>query len=571
MTDIPAVLHCGNIPGAGKTYQITRVIRGHECQRTGGTTMKKVLNKLLPAILLVTLATPGFAENRQGAVTVSPFVGGYVLDKHQHEESRPEFGLRAGYNFTENFGAEAMFGYSLTETRIPYGSKEADRYRYGVDLLYHFMPQNNFVPFVALGGGGTNFNIPNTPSEKSHYAGLVDYGGGVKYFVNPDLALRADVRHAILVHDTGNNNFEYSVGLTFNFGGVRKAVKAIAETSEVADTVAPKVVFTAPLNGATAVYINQKASVAFNEEMDQASLTSATFTLKQGTTPVSGSVTSTDSTATFTPAHFFEKDKTYTATVTTGAKDLSGNALANNYQWGFTTSLPADTTAPTVTFTSPVKGATATPVKQKINAAFSENMDPATINAATFIVKQGTTTVPGKLTSTASTATFTPAKNLEKGKAYTATITTGAKDLAGNGLAKNYVWDFTAYDAPKVVGVLATLENSHFDFNSSAISENGKTILNHNITALKANPAMKLRIAGYTSAAGTEEYNQALSERRASSVKEYLVKTGGIDENRLSTIGYGEASPAKYEAVPADKYSEAAYANMRVVIEIIEE
>ena len=424
--------------------------------------MKKILNKILPGILLVTLATPGFAENRQGAATVSPFVGGYVLDKDQREESRPEFGLRAGYNFTENFGAEAMFGYSLTETRPYAGSREVDRYRYGVDLLYHFMPDKKLVPFVALGGGGTTFNIPNTPSEKNHYAGLVDYGAGVKYSVTPDIAFRGDVRHVLLVHDTGNNNLEYSVGLTFQFGGKRKAVAAIAE--EVADTEDPRVVFTAPINGATAVHVNQKASVAFNEDMDQSTLTSATFSLKQGTTPVSGSVKSTDSTATFPPARDIEKDKTYTATITNGAKDLAGNVLA-----------------------------------------------------------------------------------------------------------KNYVWGFTAYAPPKIVGVLVTLENSHFDFNSAAISENGKTILNHNIAALKANPLMKLRIAGYTSAAGSEEYNQLLSERRAVSVKDYLVKSGGISENRLSTIGYGESSPAKHEVNPSDKYSAEAYANMRVVLEIIEE
>src|SRR6185369_2320915 len=108
--------------------------------------MNKLLNKILPGILLVTLATPGFAENLKGAATISPFVGGYVLDKDQREESRPIFGLRAGYNFTENFGAEAMFGYSLTETKQPYGSRETDLYRYGVDLLYHFMPGSNFVP-----------------------------------------------------------------------------------------------------------------------------------------------------------------------------------------------------------------------------------------------------------------------------------------------------------------------------------------------------------------------------------------------------------------------------------------
>ena len=531
--------------------------------------MRKILNKILPGILLVTLATPGFAENRQGAVTLSPYVGGYVLDNEQHEENRPTFGLRAGYNITENFGAEVMFDYSLTETEERYGSREADRYRYGLDLLYHFMPKSNLVPFVVLGGGGTNFNIPNTPSAKNHYAGLVNYGAGVKYFVNPDIALRGDVRHVLLVHDLGDHNLEYAVGLTFNLGGKRKAVAPIAE--EPADTTAPKVVFTAPINGATAVAVNQKTSVAFNEDMDQDSLNSATFNMKQGSTPVSGKVTSTDTTATFTPARPFEKDKTYTATVTTGAKDLSGNSLAGNYQWGFTTGPAADTTPPTVTFTSPVKGSSSAPVSQKINAAFSENMDPATIDASTFSLKQGSTPVSGKVTSTSSTATFTPARNLEKGKLYTAVVTTGARDLAGNPMAKDYQWDFTAYSTPKVIGVLTTLDNSHFDFDSAAISENGKTILNSNITALKANPKMKIRMAGHTSAAGSEEYNQLLSERRAVSVKEYLVKVGKIDENRLSTIGYGETKPTKFETTPSDKYTKEAYANMRVVIEIIED
>ena len=533
--------------------------------------MKRLLNKILPGILLLTLATPGFAENLQGAYTLSPFVGGYVLDHDQREDNRPLFGLRAGYNFTENFGAEAMFGYSLTETKPSYGSKETDMYRYGVDLLYHFMPQKNFVPFVALGGGGTNFNTPNTPSELSHYAGLVTYGGGVKYFVAPDVALRGDVRGVLLVHDTGTNNFEYSVGLTFQFGGARKMAKVMADTPEVADNIAPTVVFTSPVNGSTDVHVNQKASVAFSKDMDQTTLNAETFTLKQGATPVAGEVTPTDATATFAPAREFEKGKVYTAVVTNSAKDLSGNPLPSNYMWQFTAGQAANTTPPIVSFTSPVNGDTAAPVRQKVSAAFSENMDTATINAATFTLKQGDTPVAGKVTSSASNAVFIPARNLDKGKVYTATIKTGVKDLAGNALVKDCVWSFTAFAEPKVVGVLATLENSHFGFNSVAIKENGKTILDHNITTLKENPNMKIRIAGYTSASGSVGYNQDLSERRAESVKEYLVKTGGIDASRLITIGHGKTSPAKYEANPSDKLSDAALANMRVVIEVIED
>ncbi|MHB8123231.1 MAG: outer membrane beta-barrel domain-containing protein [Desulfuromonadaceae bacterium] len=532
--------------------------------------MKKILKGTLTSLLLVTLATPGFAENRKGAVTLSPFVGGYLLDNEQREEDRPEFGVRAGYNFTKNFGAEAMFGYSLTETKEKYGSREADMYRYGVDLLYHFMPDSNFVPFVAIGGGGTNFNIPNTPSAESHYAGTVSYGGGVKYFVAPDVALRGDVRHAILVHDTGDHNLEYSVGLTFNFGGERKAVAAVAEPSAPADTVAPTVSFTTPVNGDKAVPLNQKASVAFSEPMSQESLSASTFTLKQGSKNVSGNVTSTDSTATFTPKNSLEKGKLYTAMVTTGAKDKAGNKLANNYMWEFSTGPVADTTPPTVTFTSPVNGAPAVPVSQNVNAAFSEPMDAASITLATFTVKQGETPVAGKVTSSGSNAIFTSAKNLEKGKAYTARVTTGARDLAGNALAHDYVWNFTAFAEPRVIGCLATLGNSHFEFDSVAISRDGKTVLDNNALVLKSDPKMIIRIAGHASAAGSDEYNQQLSERRAQSVKDYLVKTGGIDADRISTIGYGEKNPAQHEVNPSDKLSAAALANMRVVVEIIE-
>jgi outer membrane beta-barrel protein len=537
--------------------------------------MKKILKGLLPGLLLVSLATPGFAENRQGTTNVSPFVGGYLLDHDQREENRPMFGLRAGYNFTEHWGAEGMFGYSLTETKQTLGSpRETDLYRYGADILYHFMPTKNLVPFIAIGGGGTNFVTPSTPGEESHQAGMLDYGVGLKYFVADNVALRSDVRHVLIINDVNPHNLEYSVGLTFQFGGKKKVVAANVEKAaapEIADTTPPTVTFTAPVNGAMNVPVNQKAYVAFSEEMDPTTITGETFTVKQGKTPLSGKVTTSASSAIFTPAIVLEKGKTYTATITTGARDTEGNALERNYEWEFTAGIAADTTPPTVTFTSPVNGDMTAPVNQKAHVAFSENMDPQSITETTFTLKQGTSLVAGKVTASASTATFTPERNFEKGKSYTGTVTTGARDLSGNSMTSDYVWNFTAFSAPKVVGVLTTLENSHFDFNSVEINENGKTILNHNITLLKKDPNIKLRIAGYTSAAGTTDYNQKLSERRAASVKDYLVKIGGIDERRLTTIGYGEANPAKYEANPSDKLSEAALANMRVVVEIIED
>ena len=119
--------------------------------------------------------------------------------------------------------------------------------------------------------------------------------------------------------------------------------------------------------------------------------------------------------------------------------------------------------------------------------------------------------------------------------------------------------------------IILAFEDIHFDFDKSTLTEEAQVILKRNIQILKANPKAKVRIAGYTSASGTESYNQRLSERRANAVKEYLTKEGVIAPDRLSTIGYGETRPAMYEAAPKDLYSEAAKANMRVLFEIIVE
>jgi len=120
---------------------------------------------------------------------------------------------------------------------------------------------------------------------------------------------------------------------------------------------------------------------------------------------------------------------------------------------------------------------------------------------------------------------------------------------------------------PKII-VLA-FEDIHFDFDKSTLKPEAQIILKRNIQILKDNPKAQVRIAGYTSASGTEEYNQKLSERRARSVQEYLVNEGIITPDRLSTIGYGESNPASYEAAPKELYSKAAKANMRVLFEIV--
>lgn len=124
--------------------------------------------------------------------------------------------------------------------------------------------------------------------------------------------------------------------------------------------------------------------------------------------------------------------------------------------------------------------------------------------------------------------------------------------------------------APKVekkVIVLA-LEDIHFDFDKSALTEEAKIVLKRNFELLRKNPNARVRVAGYTSARGTAEYNQKLSERRAHAVREYLIEEKVASPDRLSEIGYGESNPARIEVAPQDMYSDSAKANMRVLFEI---
>jgi OmpA-OmpF porin, OOP family len=125
--------------------------------------------------------------------------------------------------------------------------------------------------------------------------------------------------------------------------------------------------------------------------------------------------------------------------------------------------------------------------------------------------------------------------------------------------------------APKVEEkvVILAFEDIHFDFDKATLNPEAKRVLKSTVQTLKDNPKAKIRIAGYTSAAGTKEYNQTLSERRANSVRDYLIEEGVLTPERIATIGYGQTRPAQHEAAPQDLYSKAAKANMRVLFEIV--
>ena len=226
-------------------------------------------------------------------------------------------------------------------------------------------------------------------------------------------------------------------------------------TVPLPDNTAPTIVSRTPpaTPPQTSVPITTTVTVTFSEPMDPTSIAGTTnIRLAPTATPsafVAATVTynAATNTATLTPTSPLANGTNYTATVTTGVKDLAQNQLAAQSTWTFTTI--NDTTPPTVILTAPVNGRVGFPKDSIVAVTFSEDMNPATLNGTltNFTVKTtvGSITVTGTVAYNATTriATFTPTANFAPNTGYTVTITSGATDLAGNGLAVNSIFTFT--------------------------------------------------------------------------------------------------------------------------------
>ena len=229
------------------------------------------------------------------------------------------------------------------------------------------------------------------------------------------------------------------------------------------DSTRPTVAGVAPAAGAPAAPINTKLTATFSENMAAGTLNATSFTLLNTTlgTAVAGSVSyaAASRTATFTPtAGTLASNSAFTATISTAATDLAGNALAGNTAvlpaagaqvWSFSTSASTDLVAPTVTAISPADAAPGVCLGTVVSATFSEPIDPATLSTASFLVTDAGVAVPGSVSYNAASqvASFTPsaAAGFAPSRSFVVTIVSGSagvKDLAGNALAADRVWSF---------------------------------------------------------------------------------------------------------------------------------
>ena len=127
-----------------------------------------------------------------------------------------------------------------------------------------------------------------------------------------------------------------------------------------------------------------------------------------------------------------------------------------------TTGAVPDLTRPTVISTVPVNGTPGVPVGNALSATFSKALNASTVSTATFVLLQGNMIVPGTVSYSGVTATFTPFSSLALNAVFTAVITTGVQDLAGNTLATNYAWSFTTGSTLPVIDLIGAVNAASY-------------------------------------------------------------------------------------------------------------
>jgi len=101
--------------------------------------------------------------------------------------------------------------------------------------------------------------------------------------------------------------------------------------------------------------------------------------------------------------------------------------------------------------------------------------------------------------------------------------------------------------------------NVEFDFDKSTIKKGYYDDIDSLVQVMKDYPDLNVVIEGHTDSVGSNAYNKKLSQRRAESVKKYMVEKGGIDANRLKAQGFGEEKP-----IASNKTKEGRQQNRRV-------
>ncbi|WP_255512745.1 Ig-like domain-containing protein [Flavobacterium sp. GT3R68] len=148
---------------------------------------------------------------------------------------------------------------------------------------------------------------------------------GAKVIFTPSAQLTANTNYTATITTAVKNS--NGVGMTTDY----------VWTFSTGTTLTPLVLVTNPVNLENNVPLNKIITATFNQVMNPATVTNASFKVMDGGTPVNGTFSFSGATVLFTPSATLMSNTTYTATITTAVKNSAGVGMTNDYVWSFTT------------------------------------------------------------------------------------------------------------------------------------------------------------------------------------------------------------------------------------------
>jgi hypothetical protein len=199
----------------------------------------------------------------------------------------------------------------------------------------------------------------------------------------------------------------------------------------------PQILSTSPTNDAQNVPLNTEITITFNVMMD----TTATEGAISMVPAISWSTTwsGSDSVLTLSPSQNLDESTQYTISISTDAESANDVNLASSYEFTFTTGSSIDTSPPIILSTTPSDNSKDVNLQATISITFSEPMDSSVADSAISISPSVTVTYSWDPTGEVLTLSF----NKLPETTYTVTISSSARDLAGNQMGSQYSFSFT--------------------------------------------------------------------------------------------------------------------------------
>lgn len=195
--------------------------------------MKRLIWVVLVSLLCASTAN---AEIKEDNFSVTLGALGYLSDGVQHQEFAPGVSVKLGYDFTKHFGLEGSFDYIMSKSSIYKGTDSywGSRFGFRLDAVYNFLPDGRFVPYLSGGAGflytDDIYPYKNYSVSRNHTDALISVGGGARFFVTDNIALRADLRPIAIFGDGTLVNYEAMLGVSYHFGASKKAATPCAVT-----------------------------------------------------------------------------------------------------------------------------------------------------------------------------------------------------------------------------------------------------------------------------------------------------------------------------------------------------